>query len=516
MNILIIDDEKLTREGIISAIDWKKLGINEIYEADDGINGITQAKLHKPKIILSDIRMPRMNGIEMSKEIHKILPSSSIIFMSGYSDKGYLKAAITLKVVSYVEKPINTLEIESAIKAALDVQLMHAKNQININYHNRYAQHKLSLEINSSPLKKSIEEYIKQFQDMGLSIKSTTEFTTIIITLKVLFSNISEHNLAELYLIIDKITKKYRMNNILTIKNDEYIILNLFTNDKTNEYNLKNICYSLSDYLSTTYKNYITIGKTVRGIKKVYESYNLAALLLQSSFFYDYNSIITSETTQPYTIDKKLFIAYRENLTQHNKEEVLELTTNLFQSLTNNQHILPNYAKDIYYKLFTILYETALSFQLNPFHDEDSITILDYVSKDNSLADIHQILLDRINQFFSSLQVQMKENTTIFMIKEFISKNYSNESLSVKDISENVFLSSSYVCTLFKNETGNTLNQYLTDYRIEKAKNMLKDSRYKITDISSKIGYSDGNYFGKTFKKLVGLSPSEYREQFGK
>ena len=86
-----------------------------------------------------------------------------------------------------------------------------------------------------------------------------------------------------------------------------------------------------------------------------------------------------------------------------------------------------------------------------------------------------------------------------------------NETLSVKDISDHVFLSTSYVCTFFKNETGQTLNQYLTEYRMEKAKQLLSDPRYKITDISSRVGYSDGNYFGKSFKKYTGFSPSEYR-----
>ena len=80
-------------------------------------------------------------------------------------------------------------------------------------------------------------------------------------------------------------------------------------------------------------------------------------------------------------------------------------------------------------------------------------------------------------------------------------------------MSEHVHLSSSYVCTLFKSETGMTLNQYLTDYRIKMSKQLLADPRYKITDISSKVGYSDGNYYSKTFRKIVGLSPSEYREK---
>ncbi len=77
--------------------------------------------------------------------------------------------------------------------------------------------------------------------------------------------------------------------------------------------------------------------------------------------------------------------------------------------------------------------------------------------------------------------------------------------LSVKDISSHVFLSASYVCTFFKNETGKTLNQYLTEYRMEKAKQLLADPRFRIADISSKVGYNDGNYFGKSFKKYTGF-----------
>lgn len=99
------------------------------------------------------------------------------------------------------------------------------------------------------------------------------------------------------------------------------------------------------------------------------------------------------------------------------------------------------------------------------------------------------------------------------MIKDYISRNYMNDTLSVKDISGHVYLSASYVCTFFKSETGQTLNQYLTEYRMEKAKQLLSDPRYKISEISSKVGYTDGNYFGKSFKKYSGFSPSEYREK---
>ena len=97
--------------------------------------------------------------------------------------------------------------------------------------------------------------------------------------------------------------------------------------------------------------------------------------------------------------------------------------------------------------------------------------------------------MDKTSEFFRKAESSSQENPTIFLIKD-----YMHETLSVKDISEHVFLSTSYVCTFFKSETSQTLNQYLTEYRMEKAKQLLKDARFKISDISSLVGYSDGNY----------------------
>lgn len=142
-----------------------------------------------------------------------------------------------------------------------------------------------------------------------------------------------------------------------------------------------------------------------------------------------------------------------------------------------------------------------------------SNSIVAFLEKCFTFQELHHTLVRQTDTYFEDLKASVPENSTIFMIKDYISKNYRKETLSVKDISSHVFLSASYVCTFFKNETGQTLNQYLTEYRMEKAKNLLADPRYKIADISSRVGYSDGNYFGKSFKKYTGLSPSEYREK---
>lgn len=99
---------------MISSLDWSSLGIDEVIQADDGVHGLETARLYKPEIILCDVRMPRMDGITMLERLEKLLPDSVAIFMSGYSDKEYLKAAIKLKAVNYIEKPFSLSEIEDA------------------------------------------------------------------------------------------------------------------------------------------------------------------------------------------------------------------------------------------------------------------------------------------------------------------------------------------------------------------------------------------------------------------
>ncbi|HAE45498.1 MAG TPA: DNA-binding response regulator, partial [Lachnospiraceae bacterium] len=119
MKVLIVDDEKLTREGLRDKINWTGLGFTDVRCAVDGMHGLELGRQFRPDVILTDVRMPRMNGIQMAEQIQQLCPESSIVIMSGYSDKEYLKAAIRLRAVSYVEKPINLDEITAALREAV-------------------------------------------------------------------------------------------------------------------------------------------------------------------------------------------------------------------------------------------------------------------------------------------------------------------------------------------------------------------------------------------------------------
>ena len=120
MKILIADDEDYTREGLVEEIDWEDFGIDEIMQAVNGEEALKIVKWFRPDIVLSDIRMPKIDGIAFAEEMVRLIPGSKLIFMSGYMETEYLKSAIRLSVIDYIEKPIDVVQVKKALRRAVD------------------------------------------------------------------------------------------------------------------------------------------------------------------------------------------------------------------------------------------------------------------------------------------------------------------------------------------------------------------------------------------------------------
>ena len=183
MKLLIVDDEELTRTGVISSIDWKALGIEEVLQADDGINGLEMAKRHRPEIILCDVRMPRMTGIAMLERLEKILPDTIPIFMSGYSDKDYLKAAIKLKAVNYIEKPLNPAEIREAVLEAIELYTKKIRSHRGETLQSMENASRLA-QLLTTPGIDSLQAAEQLAEELALPYGSGTQVTCVIIRLR--------------------------------------------------------------------------------------------------------------------------------------------------------------------------------------------------------------------------------------------------------------------------------------------------------------------------------------------
>ncbi len=516
MRILIVDDEKLTRDGLIASINWQALSFDQIDQADDGMNALKIARKTPPDILLTDVRMPRMNGIELVEKMQEINPNCSVIFMSGYSDKEYLMAAIKLRAVRYVEKPIDSKEITEALVESINTLLLNKAQEKSLQYFTKEATSKLAQRLikNGFDLKRdtSIDD-----ANLQIRINVSTVFTTCIIKIYPILTQMIEDNLSSNLKAFDDQIAKWHLNEIHFVKNETYLVIHLFGSDRPSEAILRKIGTHIKSILPVDLKYFIAIGKTVSGPGKVYHSYNSAVILLQSSFFFDYGSILVYQNTEetiPGSYPHEFLQEFSDMIREKNPQKAHELAESLYMTLKYNRTQLANIIKDLYYKLFMLINSVQYDLKLQTENlASDSESLLSTISDCRILKELHDMLLNKIDEFEGKLQTSVQENTTIFIIRDYISKHYGDYSLSIKDISEHVHLSSSYLCTVFKTETGGTLNQYITDYRIDKAKQLLKDPRNKIIEISTRVGYSDCNYFGKIFKKVVGLTPSEYREK---
>ncbi len=531
MRLLIADDENLTREGLLQSIDWPSLGISEILQADDGQNGLALARKSLPDIVLTDVRMPRMSGIEMSERIQQLNPDCPIIFMSGYSDKEYLKAAIKLRAVRYVEKPIDTEELIEAIQEA--VRSVSEKQRQNQTYElfQKEAASQLALWLTRPDFTFSSPKPLLNYH--ALSIGSSTCFSTLILKFHRQLSDFAETDLSFILQQLDALVKKRGFRQVHTLKNEAFLIMHIYGSERISSYVIACLCKDIHRFFTHISKNnmentvhsdtlylqppYIVAGKTVTGPEKVSLSYRSAVILLQNAFFYPNGSILIQDQEEdakaaPNT--DTILEQFPSCLLSKDAKSAYMLAQQLYKSLLYQRNMLPTQAKDIYYKLLmhinTTIYQLKLSVIPGQLVQDSPMGL---VTRCSSLDALSKLLTDKLGEFEELLSHAPSENSTVFLIRDYIEKRFGDNNLSIKEISEHVHLSCSYICTMFKTETGQTLNQYITEYRIEKAKMLLADPRNKITEISSRVGYTDGNYFSKSFKKAVGLSPSEYRER---
>lgn len=508
MKVLIADDEIFTREGIIEQIPWDELSITEIQQAYDGLNALDIASAFKPDILLTDVRMPRMDGIELSFKLRELYPSCEIIFMSGYSDKEYLKSAIRLKAVSYVEKPIDIDELETALRNAVTSKSKDIKAKENAKKH-------MSLELihkHSSTIE--LKEF---FDDQLLSQLMKSNFTSVLIDMLSVETLIKENILNS----IENTIVKSGYNSMSCFKDDKTLLIHLYWNaDKvqlSKQESLDQLFISVSDYLRNYSDFFISVGKQAAAIDKIHESYESATESLTRAFYYNYNSIIypSSAKTPIYKNDEKLFDTFRQYISQEDKQQALLLIKRLTSDIKKCHDTPVNYIKEVYFFLFLELVNFASERKLgltdNDFNNKMSF---EKFSEFRTIDETEAYIIEKTEAIFNYLAQKNIGGNPITNILKYIHDNYADLDLSLQKISETTYLTPNYICTIFKNHTGKTINKYILEYRVTKAKEMLRDRNMKINDIADRVGYSDGNYFTKTFRKETGLTPSEYRQKY--
>ena len=510
IKVLIADDERFTRQGILDMVDWDKLNVSEVKEAYDGINALEILKDFEPNILLTDVRMPRLNGIDLAFKARELYPNCMILFMSGYSDKEYLKSAIKLKAINYVEKPIEIEELEENLNNAI---LEFVKNTT---IHNSI-EHTIANEISSIDNSEAVKSIISSYFSKDFNDKLVDgQYVSVLIKIYKIIPN--------KHLFIDKIREIIHdcgLEGFVSMQNEKDIVLQIFFSKNIKSIHNSNVFQSffatLDEYIKNYSHFYIFVGSIVANMQDMHKSYASASSLDTLSFFKDYNSVIYFEEV-PHktcaTIDSNAYSDFKRNLNNEDKQAVLNDINNITSEFMLNCGTDINEIKNVYNKFLMHIFNFCHSRNINLNNSVNENTNFNAILQFNNIFEIKHYLLEIIKDVFSCLKEKDIYNEPALNIIKYINEHYNSYDLSLEDISKNTFLTPAYICVIFKDFTGKTVNKYITEYRIMQAKELLKDSNIKMNDIALKVGYRDGNYFAKIFKKETGYSPSEYRRKF--
>jgi len=528
IRLLIVDDEQMTRDGLKQYIPWEELGVGAVETAKNGQTALELASVFKPDILLTDVRMPKMDGIQLASRIRKEYPNCKIIFLSGYSDKEYLKSAIHLKAISYIEKPLNIEEITATLKDAIAM-------------HNEEEKQRMQAQKMESSLAESIPllrqeialELIKdhpnpmRFADKydTLLLKSIEEqlYTAAAILLnwqpdvQVNEKNSIKHSILKLFC---SDVPGDPMSYTAGFATDEEIVWitagNLNWNGSS-DHIVENVLAKLQELSKNCFTASIGVGSPVKGMGRVPASYREAGAAAKKQFYHGVSKVYYFHgfNASHLEVDQALYDEFKDLLKADNWEEASDVIKKFKKSVEAAEDDDINFVKNVYFNLLTFIIETAREHDLgDPAIENEKSYIWQQIESISTLSELSEYLQSHIDSISNRINEKEPVSRKAYEIMKYIRENYADKQLSIESIARHSYLSQTYLCYFFKKTTGKTLNEYITEVRIEKAKELLKTTNLKLYEIAANVGFADKNYFSTLFKKTVGITPSAYRERY--
>lgn len=527
--IMIVDDEEEIRLGIIKRMDWSSFGFVVVGDAENGEEALEKAEKLEPDVIMTDIRMPFMDGLELGNELSKILPSTKIIVFSGYDDFEYAKQAIKINVIEYLLKPINSsqlAEVLKNLKMRLDKEYDEKRN-IDI-----LKQHYLE----SLPMMReqffigAIEGRIKE-DEWGRNIKNLCVdfqgryFAVGLIKLDEIDDSgeefIREKSLLLISIkkIVDENMKKF-CGVVSFLYVDKVVVIANFNNKgDINKVisGLNEVCKIFCKIMNMNIS--AGIGEIALIPSKLYLSYRTAedaleySVILGSGHAIYINDVDNTSSIQ-LQLDENKEREFLNAVKVFPKEEIRKVIDELFKDIEITLTSVNQYR--IYFmEIMTAMLKLVQTYNL----DLDDI-FGEGFNFYKSLEKIHSI--DKIKEWFADKAIainsaikknRMRSSSLIVEnAKEYIRKNYMNHDISVEKLCDSIHVSPTYFSTIFKKETNMNFVNFLTEVRLEEAVKLLNTTADKTYMIANKIGYEEANYFSYVFKKKFGVSPSKYRK----
>ena len=502
LNLLIVEDEQVIRNGLEKHVPWQELGIDRVFTAENAECGLRICQDYRPDIVVSDINMPGMNGVELCKCIREKFPQCQIIFISGYSDKEYLKAAITLGAVSYVEKPIDIKELSGAVKQAVErVRQSSRQNETVLHALLQPAPgEKMELQLYGAERQLERDAVFQIFLLKRKEIiRKVDEFTQIC---KQAVEEIAGECKGRLHMLADYV--------------EENCFALLLSSDCTDllirEEQGRRFCEALLAKRNEQDKWFLAAGRPVNSLETVICSYHSAQNAMKTLAYKGWNNFaMPDESAREYlgTISLEEEHAFRKALTDSRVEEARQMLHGWYTRLVEERAELSFQVRNIYYILDTIIMQVE---DMTPRKRRECADAgRHFLDETQTIYEMQEFVEEHL-QWFGHDHEEVKANILIKKVIDYMNTHLSDKDMSIKLLADEVYLTPTYLSSLFKKTTGSTIGQYLTEIRMNRAQELLTDPGWKLYQVAEMVGFEDANYFAKTFKKKTGMLPSEYRE----
>ncbi|MCI1208491.1 MAG: response regulator [Treponema sp.] len=525
-SILLVDDESPVRHMIRASIVWEDYGFFVIDEAENGLEALELIQEKNPDVVITDIKMPYMDGIALIRELRKTHPTTTVIILSGYDEFSYAQNAVQLGVSYYALKPLSKddfIDLLKKIKTHLDEKIENLTNRKKLEEVYNNAIPNLMQQLLAELYTGHTDGVMGKAASYNLPCDQDFYMTAVIET----SGDDATLDLATVDQILDSYPAYekfffhtiFKNNNILTfyhkVKKDRQLEESLFIKSTLNKID------DIKKYISFYTKRECNIGVS----RPVYKFTNLAEARRQSICalnykpYYPYYSIyyIGDLETEDLTIlsTQTMDDAVEKLVSEIKLGSCAGVEKSVDELFDKKTGLNPAQTQNSLFKVMTILTNLALGYDIDIANLEGAGQ-----SFASTLSDISTIrtISTRLKKLCCSLNREVKKKRTISSkkfveeAKKLIEINYKNPAFSLDGISSDLGVSEAYFSSTFKKETGVAFVKALNRARIEHAKALLKSKQLKTYEIADLVGFTDPNYFSFCFKKLEGISPQKYKK----
>lgn len=532
-SLMIVDDKLDSIKAMQKLINWEEEGIEKVTLASNGKEALNKALEQMPDIIITDIRMPVMDGLKLTEEIKKLNNDTKIIIISGYDEFAYARKALQLGTEEYLLKPATIEDIKNSIRKAIESISKNRSSKKEELELKKCVQDSidvlkedyLNLIVRSKV--KDIEAMKKKFQTLNIKLnaenflccivhmdnyrrltydKSVEEIQIMIFTLHTMINKCMNNNNCEVFQCSEKeFCVIFNYDSKDNLKSFIEYIIDIMDKCRTSIKSVMNATATIG--IGKTYTSASKIGKSFADAlesieyriilgkdKTIYINDTVKMNLIDQLNTHELiKSIISSVRLGDETSVVKKIEDFEDNIRKQKSYDPIDIKGLMFDMLTMSNYVISDYEIE----------NQGLNIGIKELKKSiDSYSFLE------DLIENFKIYLCSLSNLVKTNR-RGKERTDIEDAIKFIEENYYKD-ISLKDVAKQINLSPSYLSMLFKECKGENFINIITKYRMEEAKRLLSFNKYKVYEVASKVGYSDRRYFSDVFKKYFGVNPTEY------